>query len=235
MKLSKTIFIAFVLGFSLHSQSVKAEPEPWIVASIGFSIYLANNPDLDPWYAYWSIGYGDIDYPHSWDDLESFMDEADSMPGIYRSHISMDIFGFYWPVVDQKTMLGFVINGVSDWLVTDNYQEIYFFGEFIYFDDIITIDTFSYGLSMMRFFGTELGDGLLLRGDIGLAEYRITYKYGGSEIRETSDMGLGYLVGIGYGIPVFSNSHLLFSFNYSNRHIEGDDFKNYIFSVGIMW
>lgn len=176
--------------------------------------------DVESWYTYWSFGFADVDYPG---DLDTVMEQVDALPGIDRYKIGLDLFGFYWPLADQKTMMGFVVNVVSDTLDSAAYDESF------------SIDSYLYGLSAMKFFGSEIGDGFLLRGDIGLTYAKASYTLGSTTTSDTSDTGMGYLIGVGYGIPVSGQSRVILSFNYSSRDIEGDNFNSIVFSVGGLW
>ncbi len=176
--------------------------------------------EVESWYTYWALGFADVDYPG---DLNSALEQVDALPGISRYTIGMDLFGFYWPLADQKTMMGFVVNVVSDTLDDEIYNESF------------SIDSYLYGLSAMKFFGSEVGDGFLLRGDIGLTFAELSYTYGNTTTTDTSDTGLGYLIGVGYGIPVSGDSRIILSLNYSSRDIEGDDINNIVFTVGGLW
>lgn len=176
--------------------------------------------EVESWYTYWSLGFADVDYPGN---LNTVMEQVDALPGISRYTIGMDLFGFYWPLADQKTMMGFVVNVVSDTLDDETYNESF------------SIDSYLYGFSTMKFFGSEIGDGFLLRGDIGLTYAETSYTYGSTTYTDTSDTGLGYLVGVGYGIPVSGSSRVILGLNYSSRDIEGDNINNIVFTVGGLW
>ena len=83
----------------------------------------------------------------------------------------------------------------------------------------------------MRFFGSEIGDGFFIRGDAGLAQIIVKDDFSTT----TSDRGFGYLVGVGYAIPVSDESRILVSVNFSDKRIEGDSWKSTTFMVGGLW
>lgn len=168
----------------------------------------------EDWYAYWSIGSADNHYPG---DVDSFLDTVDSLPGVDRTQGSMDMLGFYWPQANNLSV-GFVISG--SW---DNFQTP--FGDVQY-------NQYLYGASAMKFFGKEIGDGFFLRGDFGFAKAVLDAGYYGTS---TSDTGLGFLLGAGYGIPVSEESRVLLSINVSNKDIEGNTVSAVTFNIGGLW
>ncbi len=173
--------------------------------------------EQEDWYTYWSLGFSNNNYPG---DLDSALDDLESLPGVDRAEIAIDMFGFYWPIQD-KLNLGFVISGSADSFTTP-------VGD-------MQINQYLYGASVMKFFGKEIGDGLFLRGDLGLAKASISTDVGGGTLTATSDTGLGFLLGVGYGIPVSEESRVLLSINFSNKDIEGDNWSAVTFNVGGLW
>jgi opacity protein-like surface antigen len=168
----------------------------------------------EDWYAYWSIGGAANHYPGN---LDSFLESIDSLPGVDRTQGSIDMLGFYWPM-PNKLSLGFVISG--SW---DNFQTP--FGDVQY-------NQYLYGASAMKFFGKEIGDGFFLRGDVGFAKGVLDAGYYGTS---TSDTGLGFLLGLGYGIPVSEDSRVLLGINVSNKDINDETVSAVTFNVGGLW
>lgn len=171
--------------------------------------------DIESWYSYWAIGLASHDYPN---DVDAMIDAAESISGVERSQGAIDMFGFYWPI-DNKTIGGLVISGSFDRL-TDN------------FDDYFQINQYLYGASGMHFFGKEIGDGFFMRGDIGFSQSSFESNFLPDD---ESDYGRGYLLGIGYGIPISWNTRFIVSFNYSNNTIEGDNYTSTSINVGGLW
>jgi hypothetical protein len=170
--------------------------------------------DEEDWYTYWSIGMASHDYPAG---LGSLLDTIESLPGVDRTEIGIDMLGFYWPQAENR-LLGFVISGSAD----------SFEGPF----STMQINHYLYGVSGMKFFGQEIGDGFFVRGDVGLARIVIT---DGFSTTATSDTGFGYLLGAGYALPVSSESRILFGVNFSDKQVEGDSWKSMTFTVGGLW
>ena len=171
----------------------------------------------EDWYTYWSFGFSNNNYPGG---LDSALDTLEAQPGVDRVEIAIDMFGFYWPLQD-KMILGFVISGTGDAFTTP-------VGD-------MQVNQYLYGASVMKFFGKEIGDGLFLRGDLGFAKAEITTDTAYGTLTATSDTGMGFLLGVGYGIPVSEESRVLLSINFSNKDIEGDNWSAVTFNVGGLW
>ena len=87
----------------------------------------------------------------------------------------------------------------------------------------------------MKFFGKEIGDGLFLRGDLGIAKANLTVNTFFGEYTAETDTGVGYLLGVGYGIPVSEESRVLLSLNVSNKDIDGENWSAVTFNIGGLW
>lgn len=182
--------------------------------------------EVESWYTYWALGGASIDYDP---DTNRIMEEAESIPGVSRTKISLDLLGFYWPLKDNRTMVGFVANATSD-SVTDGVTTL-------------TISQNLFGLSGMRFFGSEIGDGLFMRGDVGFANATVKAERTGCNsngcytlsAQDSSDTGFGYLLGIGYGLPISSGTRILLNLNFADRDIEGQHTQTVGFTIGGLW
>ncbi len=182
----------------------------WLLLCISSSVVYADEED---WYTYWAIGVADFDYPGS---LGSDLDSIEALSSVDRSKTGFDVLGFYWPQADNR-LLGFIVSGSTDFFEAG--------------DQELKISQNLFGLSGMKFFGQEIGDGLFIRGDVGLAE--IVVKDNFSTI--ASDSGFGYLLGAGYAFPVSSESRILVSMNFSDKQINGNNWKSTTFTVGGLW
>ena len=161
----------------------------------------ARASDAESVYLYWGLGYASHTYP---DEMHDSLDELSNLS------FALDTFGFYFPQGD-RTLVGGIINASAD-LYYDGPYDFSFFH-------------YLYGLSAMRFLTHQIGQGLFVRADVGLAR---TVLYVDEE--KGSDWGPGFLLGGGYGIPVTSSMRLLANANVSLRRIEGDQYT----TVGIM-
>lgn len=171
--------------------------------------------EVEDWYTYWAIGPADHNYGG---ELDSVMGAADSIPGIDRTEIGLDMFGFYWPY-DNTTMMGFVISGSYDRL-EDN------------FGDYMQLNQYLYGFSTMHFFGSEIGDGFYVRGDVGIAKMVLDSSFGATI---GSDTGTGFLLGVGYAWPVSAQSRVMLGMGLSRKNIEGDTVSSTVLTIGGLW
>ena len=64
------------------------------------------------------------------------------------------------------------------------------------------------------------------------AAANISYDIEGDTEDETSDSGIGMLVGIGYAYPILSGTRIAFNLNYAMRTIEEEAYSTVGFSVG---
>lgn len=171
----------------------------------------------EDWYTYWSFGFSDNSYPRGWNLV---LDVAEAQPKFDQVQGAIDMLGFYWPVQD-KLNLGFVISGSFDAFSIPGAD--------------VQVNQYLYGASVMKFFGKEIGDGLFLRGDLGIAKASLSVTTYFGEYTAETDTGVGYLLGVGYGIPVSEESRVLLSLNVSNKDINGDNWSAVTFNIGGLW
>ena len=172
------------------------------------------NARTENWYTYWGIGVAQHQHPK---ELQNIMDAAESLPGVERSEMSIDALGFYVPVLQMKTLAGFVISGSLDRLE---------FGS-----DYIQLNQYLYSASMMHFMGSEPGDGVFLRGDLGISRAVAQT----NDDASASDTGVGALLGFGYGFKISEESRLIIGVNYGIREIEDEIYSNYSFNIAGLW
>lgn len=173
----------------------------------------------ESWYTYWGFGFGSARYKNK--ELQAELDELKANPLIEHTTVAVEIFGFYWPILNHTTMIGFVMSGVSE--------------SFEYGSTEVKINQYQYSFSAMRFFGTNIGDGFFLRGDIGPAKYEVEGKSSTVTISENSDWGYGMTFGGGYALPVSRETRLLFNMNYSIRDAEKEKVSTLIFGLGFLF
>ncbi len=180
---------------------------------IGQTVFAQDETNkLESWYTYWGIGYPAITYPS---DLQAFVEELEDAPGVDRTRVGLDFLGFYFPVNQHKTAVGFVINTAAD--------------RFTYEGEWVQINQYIYGASVMHYVQGTIGKGLFLRGDVGLAKV-VTQNSDG--VSESSDDGFGFLVGGGYGLNITPGTRMLINVNYARRSIEGDASQVIGLSIG---
>lgn len=173
----------------------EADVTPEKSAPVGSQEVNSNLPSAnEDWYTLWGIGFGSASYSGSLGDI---YEDSEDLAGADRSAtVSMDILGFYWPLSGHKTMLGFVFNTAGDSIEFSNGNEA-------------SISTSMLGFSAHHFFGENIGDGWFVRGDVGIARASIDFEIGSDDYDDTSDAGLGLLIGGGYSLPIGTETRLL--------------------------
>jgi len=173
--------------------------------------------EVESWYTYWSVGLADHFYPK---EIQNEVDYLDSSPSVDRTEVAIDMLGFYWPVADQNTIVGVVVSGTGDRFNIAGTSEY------------MQINQYLYGLSAMRFMGREPGDGLFVRGDVGIAKASVESSFYSTV---TSEYGSGFLLGVGYGIALSGETRLILGANYSRKSIEGETYITTAFTIGGLW
>ncbi len=189
----------------------------WLLLCISSSIAYADEED---WYTYWAIGTVNHDYPGG---LNPEPDSLEAAPGVDRTEMAFDMFGFYWPQ-SENSLLGFVISGSVDRFESR-------FSELQITQNLL-------GISGMRFFGSEIGDGFFVRVDAGLAQVTLEDSF----LTVTSERGFGYLLGVGYAFPVSNESRILVGVSFSdkqvnflNEQVGNSSWKSTTLTVGGLW
>jgi hypothetical protein len=156
-------------------------------------------------------------------DLTDAFNQSENQPGVRRTQVNVDMFGFYWPLSDLKSMHGFVINGVSDQL-TDNVN------------NRISVNNYLLAYSYHKFFGTNIGDGWYLRGDVGLSYFVVQADVSGfGTLKERSEMGLGVLGGGGYSFAIGEETRMLIGLYLTVRRAEEERANYGNFSLGFLF
>lgn len=168
----------------------------------------------ESWYTYWGIGWAKPSYPDEVSNTFDRLKDAD----FKNMSLSLDLLGFYWPLPNQQTIAGVILNANGD---------RYYKG-----DDWMQMNSYLLSASVMHFFGPEPGAGLFLRADLGMAWLALS-----SSETDTSgsDKGFGALVGGGYGLPISEGTRLLLNVNYALRRVEGDSYTSLGIGAGFLF
>ena len=167
--------------------------------------------EIENWYMYWGFGTSRTTWPAY---LNDEIDIIAAHQGHYRTRLSGDILGFYKPI-NPKSMVGYVFNVASD-----NTSDPVAYS--------IDIDLYTHAASA-QYFLEEIGKGIFCRGDLGIASAKLVIN---DEDEETSESGLGILVGVGYAHPITSGTRIVLNLNYATRRIEGDSRNTIGISLG---
>lgn len=169
----------------------------------------------ESWYTYWALGYAKPTYPGPMQDL---VDALKDIPGVTNISMDIDLLGFYWPVNNHHTAVGFIINAGGD-----RYEKS---------GDWIQINQYLYGFSAMHFFEHNIGQGFFARGDLGIAKMNFQDS---ENTNESSDSGWGFLIGGGYGFPITEGTRLMLNGNYSYKKVEKENYGKVSVNLGFMF
>ena len=138
---------------------------------------------LEKWYTYWGLGYANPDYT---EELGELIDDCYRCD---RFSMGLDLFGFYWPLQDQKTILGFVWNAAMD-----RYSDEY--------DNWVQLVSGQWSISGMHFIQSGIGKGPFIRTDLGYGIFTSVDDDGNEGLKDEQESGVSLLVGGGYGLPL---------------------------------
>lgn len=187
----------------------------FLVVSLCYSSFVL--ADQEPWYAYWGLGTGSYHYP------ANVSVNYDTVGDSSRSAYTIDSWGFYWPL-NENTLLGFILTDTFDT------AKVMTSGSGVAYEKEQGV----YSISAMKYFGHSVGDGWFVRGDLGLVSVitRDTNFDTGEPWEET---GTGVLLGAGYGYPVSSGTHILFSLQASHNQVGDGVYRSLRAIVGVLW
>ena len=177
---------------------------------------------VETWYTYWGLGFANLNYTGNIDnDIDSLKANAGYK---HDTSMSADLFGFYWPVFEQNTIMGVVLNGA-----TDNFRS-----SSLNIDLSVTASQLSY--STMYFFGAEPGDNFFVRGDIGLGRIGATATDSNNiSVSGATNTGIGVRLGCGYGILVSEESRVLITLLFGKNNSDDGDATFTSLLVGGLW
>lgn len=210
-----------------YSQSLKELPVKSITKTLVISLYLTSTlaqAEVESWYTFWGAGVSNISYSGDrGTEIEILSQEDASVGGTH-----LNAFGFYFPI-DNNSIYGFVAHGATSTFTADS----------LYIEDITYNDTML-AFSYMNFYGSEIGDGLFYRTDIGYSEASRTVSYakndfGTSESEYEFGSGMSVLLGAGYGIPVSEESRVLILLEYRNAFIADNEMQSIGVTVNGLW
>ncbi len=146
---------------------------------------------------YFSFGFG-YAYNNYDDSLTNTLNEIDRIGGYLN-------VGIYLPVAEQ-ILVGGVFNISFDKLVDSN--DAY---NYLYVNNGLISGSVLY-------YPSKIEDGFYFRGDIGLSYAKVNFSDNRDLRKDSLDLGAGFLVGLGYSIPLMSRS-LSFDLFVSHRQI----------------
>lgn len=170
------------------------------------------------WYLNLGLGYAKVSYP---DSEKSVIDSAAASPGVSNLSFIVDILSVYFPRKNFKTILGAATS-----LIVDRYSAS---------GSSVQTSQYLVSASGMHFFGTNVGHGPFVRGDLGFAlESRQADGSGLGVGPSGTYLGFGMLAGAGYALPVSSGTRLLGMAFYSVRVFSPGTFSTFGFTLGLL-
>lgn len=143
----------------------------------------------EPYYLYFSLGYGNISY-------------SGSLAPTNNPALDLDLLGIYWPKFSQNFMVGMILG------LTMN--------EFTIGKSTVFVNQPALSLSMNYFLGKNIGSGIFFRFDLGFGSvatlkdetnvYVLNYSLGGN-----------MLVGTGYAFALSQETRLLINLSYNKK------------------
>lgn len=178
--------------------------------------------EVEPWYTYWAFGFGNLNYNGNIDaDINTLKNSGGFK---HQTTLAVDLLGFYWPVFEQNTIMGVVLNGA-----TDHYES-----SSLNID--LSVSASQTSFSTMYFFGAEPGDNFFLRGDLGLGRISATATDNNNvSVSGATNTSLGLRIGGGYGIPVSEGSRVLITLLVGKTNSDDGDATFSSLMVGGLW
>lgn len=180
---------------------------------------------LESWYGYVGIGYAQPFYSG---ETKREFDEFIRLENPRRLGIGADMFGVYFPLQNERTAVGGIINSTTHGygLADGNYF----------------LSKTYVAISAMHFLQNRIGDGFFARGDLGLSSL-------GTDIRGfsnflpgepvniqipnvRSESGVAATLGVGYGFVITPENRALLNATFNLQRFGGTNFYALGFSVG---
>ncbi len=192
-----------VLSWTRIDRIEKAERPP-------ATIQKRYHPGLESYYAYLAFGYASTTYPTA---AERYIDQEIRPFSPTHVGVALDMLGFYWPLADDQTLVGFVIAMAGDrYSYEDGSRSVQYTTSIV-------------GASAMHFFGEIPGDGPFLRGELGLASISSQLVDG---------HGMGAQLSGGYGIAISDETRLLLQTGYAYRHLDTGNCSTWSLTIGFL-
>ena len=176
--------------------------------------YKQSGSKIESWYFHIAFGGSNNSYP---EELQLILDEIEKIEGVILESLSFEL-GFYWPMSNNKTILGIATSSFSDNFRTDD-------GDMALFNYLHAFSVIHYP---MRF----IGKGLFIRGDLGAATFGTSSLQGVDEMSET---GLGFLIGSGYAWPITGGTRMEFMFGLNSSRVKGENYSTGYFNLGLLF
>jgi hypothetical protein len=160
--------------------------------------------DVESWYVYFGMGYANVGYT---DELNDFFVDRNRVVDQSRLSMGMDLPGVYFPLNDQRTIVGFAFNASVD-IYSSKYDS----------DSYIAATSGQWSVSAIHFTQALIGEGPFLRTDLGWGKFSLEDDDGVKPLQGYEVSGPSVLAGVGYGIPIRGGgTRILLNVNYAMR------------------
>jgi hypothetical protein len=166
------------------------------------------------YYSYWGVGFSQEAIPQ----IAASSKDGVARDGVAKGSVSADLLGFYWPVGDPHMVIGIISNGALDANQLSAAE----------FD----VTRFSTSGSVLYFPQGGVGDGLFLRGDLGLSGNRLQTLNGDSV---TTKLGVGLLLGLGYAVPIANGTTLMLGGTVNVRRVGSENYGGLGLTAGTLF
>ena len=183
-----------------------------IALLIAISAYSTNawdyEEETDSWYSYWGLGYAFTFYPTY---IQQTVDEMNNSENVNHLPLNIDLLGFYLTLPNNTTLAGVIFN-----LINDRYNNSGYGAQSIQYNHYLI------SASSLHFFD-EIGRGVFVRGDLGLA-YMSASNPNSTRNTAGTDAGWGLLFGAGYAIPIQDGPSVALTINYTHKFVMDDGY-----------
>lgn len=163
-------------------------------------------------YNYSALGYQKVSYSAG---LQTLVDNATSASGGGNVTLQGDAWGSYWPIHQNRSIVGVVGSGVID-----------------SYSGGLNIAQISATASGIYFFNETIGDGPLIKGDVGVTAL-LAAGSGHEAIDNTVGMGAG--VGLGYALSTSKDMSVMANVNYNLRNLGAGTSGAFGITVGVLY
>jgi hypothetical protein len=194
--------------------------------------------NFEDYYFHVSLGFPINHYPT---ETQEAVKDLSNMSGV--THIPLNAeFGVYWPLGNDRTIIGWVAGATGD--------------NFTKGGNRLNLEVGQLTISAQHYITNTIGDGLFVRGDVGIAgtylDRSVKANEGGNEISERSSGNVGFtaLGSVGYALPLSSGTSLSFSLSGNYRRLPGyktgefktgddiferGDYTSVVFGANLLW
>lgn len=169
----------------------------------------------EAWYAYLAMGKGFSKYPSQVEENFKAVDNN-------HTHYTIDA-GLYWPF-GSGYLLGANLTDTFDTVEGNRNNK-----KLMY-----EVEQGIYSISGIKYFGSEIGRGIFIRGDLGAVSV-ITRNVNFETDEPWEKAGYGIKLVAGYSIPIVEGTSLVFSLMADFNQVSDGRYNSAMATVGVLW